>query len=40
LQVEPYALWPVAAGACAVVAVASLALEHRLPPDVALTPPA
>ena len=40
LQVEPYALWPVAAGACAVVAVASLALERRLPRAVLLTPAA
>lgn len=40
LQVEPYALWPVAAGMCAVVAVASLALERRLPRALLLTPAA
>jgi MFS family permease len=38
LQVEPYALWPVAAGACAAAALGSLALERRLPPDVLRTP--
>jgi MFS family permease len=38
LQVEPYALWPVAAGGCALVAIGSLLLERRLPPAVLRTP--
>jgi MFS family permease len=38
LQVAPFALWPIAAGACAVVAIGALALEGRLPRGVRLTP--
>lgn len=38
LQVEPYALWPIASGLCVAVAAGSLVLERRLPRDVLLTP--
>ena len=38
LQLEPYALWPIAAGACAVSACWSLLLERRLPSSVLRTP--
>ena len=38
LQAQPFALWPLAAVLCLGAAVAALALERRLPPEVRRTP--
>ncbi len=38
LQAQPFALWPIAAVACAAAGVWALLLERRLPGPVRLTP--
>jgi MFS family permease len=38
LQAQPYALWPIAAGACLIGGVWAVLLERRLPANVRLTP--
>jgi MFS family permease len=38
LAIAPLALWPLAAGVCALAVVATLALERRIPSELRLTP--